>query len=199
MTNQIMSNQIIENYKADAIATFRNYKLMAEKSVAQISDDEFFHLTDAKSNSVAIMVKHIAGNLTSRFTDFLTTDGEKPSRNRDGEFDSENDSRESLMKFWEQGWQVLFDSIEPLTVEDFAKSVPIRGQPHTICEAINRQMTHYAYHIGQIAFLAKHFRAKDWKTLSVPRGQSGEFNAYLTENKDKAHYLDATQDFADKK
>lgn len=172
---------IIENYHADALSSFRNYKKMAERAAEQVSDEEFFTLIDAEANSIALIVKHIAGNLRSRWTDFLTTDGEKEFRKRDTEFELIDDTRESLMEFWETGWQALFDNIEPLTVEDFSRTVTIRGEPHTIVEAINRQLTHYAYHVGQIVLLAKHFRSADWKTLSVPKNRSAEFNQFLAD------------------
>jgi hypothetical protein len=195
-----MTNQIIENYLADAVQSFRNYKKLADKSIAQVSDEEFFRLIDAEANSIAIIVKHIAGNLRSRWSDFLTSDGEKPDRNREGEFVSDNDTRESLLEFWEKSWQILFDSIEPLTVEDFAKTVTIRGQKHTICEAINRQSMHYAYHIGQIAFLAKHFRSENWQTLSVAKNKSGEFNNFMAENAgDKRKQVELAQEFSERK
>lgn len=162
-----MIEQIIENYLKDANASFRNYKKIADKAMAQISDEEFFKTIDAESNSIAMIVKHIAGNQKSRWTDFLNSDGEKETRNRDTEFEMFDETRESLMEFWETGWQTLFSAIEPLTANDFSKFVSIRGEPHTITEAINRQLTHYAYHIGQITFLAKHFRSTDWKSLSL--------------------------------
>jgi len=173
---------IIENYKADTLQSFRNYKKLAERALEQVSDDDFFRQIDPESNSVAIIVKHIAGNLHSRWRDFLTTDGEKPDRCRDGEFIAfDNDSRESLMQFWETGWQTLFDAIEPISPTDFDKTVTIRGEPHTVVEAINRQLTHYPMHIGQIILLAKHFTSAEWKTLSVPRNRSGEFNRFLAD------------------
>ncbi|PYS90377.1 MAG: hypothetical protein DMF62_05170 [Acidobacteria bacterium] len=171
----------IENYKADALASFRNYKKMAERAIQQVSDDEFFRTIDAEANSIAVIVKHIAGNLHSRWTDFLTSDGEKPTRNRDTEFEMIADTRKSLEKFWEAGWRELFDNIEPLTADDFAKTITIRGEPHTVVEAINRQLTHYSYHIGQIVLLAKHFRSSEWKTLSIPRNKSAEFNKFVEE------------------
>ena len=198
-----MNEQIIENYLKDALASFRNYKKMAEKAMAQVSDEEFFTAIDAESNSIAVIVKHIAGNQISRWTDFLTADGEKPTRNRDTEFEMTIETRESLTELWETGWQTLFAAIEPLRTEDFSKFITIRGEPHTIVEAINRQLTHYAYHIGQITFLAKHFRSTDWKTLSVPRGYSAEFNKFLAEKKlrgeEKSHALGGAEEFADKK
>jgi Protein of unknown function (DUF1572) len=194
-----MTNQIIENYLADSIQSFRNYKNLADKSIAQVSDDEFFRLIDAEANSMAIIVKHIAGNLRSRWSDFLTSDGEKSDRNRDGEFIAEDDTRESLLEFWEKNWQILFDSIEPLTVEDFAKTITIRGQKHTICEAINRQSMHYAYHIGQIALLAKHFRSENWQTLSVAKNKSAAFNNFMAENSgDKRKQVELAQEFSEK-
>jgi len=172
---------IIENYHLDALQSFRNYKKLAERAIEQISDEEFDTTIDAEANSIALIVKHVAGNLRSRWMDFLTSDGEKDFRNRDAEFEMTGDTRESLMKFWEEGWKTLFENIEPLTVEDFSKTVTIRGEPHTIVEAINRQLTHYAYHIGQIVFLAKHLKSSEWKTLSVPRNKSGQFNQFLAD------------------
>jgi hypothetical protein len=172
---------IVENYRADAIQSFRNYKKLAERALEQISADDFFQQIDPESNSIAVIVKHIAGNLHSRWRDFLTSDGEKPDRHRDTEFELIDDTRESLMQFWETGWQTLFDAIEPLTADDFARTVTIRGEPHTVIEAINRQLTHYSMHIGQIVFLAKHFKGAEWKTLSVPRNRSDQFNQFLAD------------------
>ncbi len=193
--------EIIENYQADAIDSFRNYKKMAERAMEQIGDEEFFALIDPEANSIAVIVKHIAGNLHSRWRDFLTSDGEKPDRHRDTEFELIGDSRESLMKFWETGWQTLFDNVEPLTPEDFSRTVPIRGEPHTIAEALNRQMTHYAYHVGQIVLLAKHFKSADWKTLSVPKNRSAEFNQFLAEKQaaggTKTNRLEAPLEFSE--
>ena len=174
-----MTQQIIESYRNDAIQSFRNYKKMAERSIEQVSDEQFFALIDTEANSIAVVVKHIAGNLHSRWSDFLTSDGEKSDRNRDTEFELIADTRERLMQFWESGWQTLFDNVEPLTIEDFSRTITIRGEPHSIVEAINRQLTHYAYHVGQIVLLAKHFRSADWKTLSVPKNRSAEFNQFL--------------------
>jgi uncharacterized damage-inducible protein DinB len=173
--------QIIEDYRKDALTSFRGYKKLAERAIEQVSDEEFFATIDEEANSIAVIVKHIAGNLRSRWTDFLTTDGEKQDRNRDTEFELIGDTRDSLMKFWDYGWQTLFDTIESLTPDDFSKTITIRGEPHTPLEAINRQLTHYAYHIGQIVLLAKHFRSAEWKTLSVPKNRSAEFNRYLAE------------------
>ena len=192
-----MSDQIIQNYLDDAVKSFRTYKKMAEKAMEQVDDSEFFSAIDAEANSIGLIVKHIAGNLVSRWTDFLTSDGEKPDRNRDTEFEMIGDTRESLVEFWERGWQTLFDSIEPLTPADFAKTVTIRGEAHTIAEALNRQMTHYAYHIGQIVLLAKHFRSSEWQTLSVPKNRSAEFNQLLADRQkaglEKTDRIDAPE------
>ena len=194
-----MNEQIIENYKTDTIEAFRNYKKLAERAIDQVNADEFFAAIDAEANSIAVIVKHLGGNLRSRWTDFLTSDGEKADRFRDSEFVAETDTRESLDALWETGWSALFSSLESLRVEDFGKTVKIRGEDFSVMKAINRSLAHTAYHVGQITLLAKHFRASDWKTLSVPRGKSGEFNAFLAENKDQAHYLEATQNFIEKK
>ena len=197
-----MSEQIIKNYHSDAVSSFRNYKKMAERAMEQVGDEEFFALINAEANSIAVIVKHIAGNLHSRWSDFLTSDGEKDFRNRDTEFELIGDSRESLMQLWESGWQTLFDAIEPLTAEDFSTTVAIRGEPHTVIEAINRQLTHYAYHVGQIVLLAKHFKSADWKTLSVPKNKSAEFNQFLADKQaageTKTDRIEAPLEFAEK-
>lgn len=177
-------SDFIKNYWSDALQSFRNYKKLAERAIEQISDEEFTAAIDTETNSIAVIVKHIAGNLYSRWKDFLTTDGEKATRNRDTEFELIEDTRESLMEFWEAGWQTLFDNIEPLTEEDFAKTITIRGEPHSVVEAINRQLTHYSYHVGQIVLLAKHFKSYEWETLSVPKNRSADFNAFLKEKQD---------------
>lgn len=176
-----MNSDFLTNYHDDVLQSFRSYKRMAERAIEQVSDDEFFKQIDAESNSIAIIVKHIAGNAWSRWRDFLASDGEKADRQRDTEFELMDDTRESLMQFWEQGWATLFDNVEPLTEEDFSKTISIRGEPHTVVEAMNRQLTHYAYHVGQIVFLAKHLRSTGWKTLSVPRNRSADLNQFLAE------------------
>ncbi|MBX3245392.1 MAG: DUF1572 family protein [Acidobacteria bacterium] len=174
-------NNIANNFLADAIRSFHSYKKLAERALEQISDEEFFVQIDSESNSLALIVKHIAGNLRSRWTDFLTTDGEKPDRHRDTEFELIGDTRHSLMQFWEHGWETLFSTLDTLSAQTLEQKVTIRGEPHTVVEAINRQLTHYSYHVGQIVFLAKHLKASDWRTLSVPRNRSAEFNVYLNE------------------
>lgn len=178
-------NQFVRNYHKDALASFRNYQKLAERAMEQVSDEEFFAALDNGSNSIAVIAKHIGGNLISRWTDFLTSDGEKPTRNRDAEFEMIDDSRDSVMQLWESGWRVLFANVESLTEEDFSKTITIRGEPHTVVEAINRQLTHYAYHVGQIVFLAKHLRSADWKTLSVPRNRSADFNSLLAQKQEQ--------------
>ncbi len=193
--------EVIETYHADVIRTFGNYKRLAERAIEQLTDEEFFRRIDPEANSIAVLVKHIAGNLHSRWRDFLTTDGEKPDRHRDTEFELIDETREGLMQFWETGWQTLFDNIGPLTVEDFARTVTIRGEPHAVPEAINRQLAHYASHIGQIVLLAKHYRSTEWKTLSVPRNRSAEFNEFLADKQvrgdTKTDRFDAVAEFAE--
>src|SRR5689334_22842084 len=142
------SEAIVQNYLEDALKAFRAYKKLAEKAIAQLQDEEFFVTLDEESNSVAVIMKHMAGNMLSRWTDFLTSDGEKPDRNRDMEFVIEAQTKkEDVIAYWERGWKCVLDAIEPLTVDDFEKTVLIRGEKHTIVQAINRQLMHYAYHI----------------------------------------------------
>ncbi len=168
-------------YLEDAVRQFHGQKKLAEKALAQVSDDEFFHRLDPGSNSIALIVKHLAGNMRSRWSDFLTSDGEKPDRHRDSEFEvAESDTRSELMGRWEQGWGCVFGAVEALKPEDLGKTVAIRGEPHSVLKAVNRQLTHYAHHIGQIVFLAKHLAGPRWKTLSIPRGQSEEWRKNAT-------------------
>jgi hypothetical protein len=167
---------IAAHYLQEALHQFRGHKRMGEGAMAQLKDDEFFVTLDLESNSVAILVKHLAGNMRSRFTDFLTTDGEKPDRFRDQEFElTSATTRAGVMKWWEEGWARVFTAIEGLKPEDVGRTVTIRGQPHTVLQAVNRQIAHYAQHIGQIVFLAKHLRSDQWKTLSIPRGKSEDY------------------------
>ncbi|GIV32013.1 MAG: hypothetical protein KatS3mg030_315 [Saprospiraceae bacterium] len=158
---------------------FRNYKSLSERAMAQLDNSQMHWRRDEHSNNVATIAKHMAGNLISRFTNFMTEDGEKPWRNRESEFDDDFSSREQLMDYWEKGWQCLFDAIEPLTDEDLDRTVKIRNEPHTVLEALNRQLTHYAYHAGQIVLLAKMQKGAEFESLSIPRGQSEEFNARM--------------------
>ena len=177
-----MLDTFAAQYLEDAVRQFRQLKSLSDRAIAQVDDEQFFKTIDPESNSIAVIVKHLAGNLRSRWTDFLTADGEKTDRNRDGEFViEEGDTRESLMERWEAGWQALFTAVEPLTVEDLARTVYIRQEPHSIVKAINRQFTHYGYHVGQLVFLAKHLKGGDWQTLSIPRGESQTFNDRMQE------------------
>ena len=162
-----------EHYLEETIRQLRKLKDLADKAMAQIRDEDFFATLDAESNSIAVIVKHMAGNMRSRWTDFLTSDGEKPDRKRDLEFEVEvRDSKESLLKRWEIGWRCVFDALTPLKPEDLGQTVVIRGEPHSVIQAINRQLTHYAYHVGQVVFLAKHAAGPRWQSLSVPRRKS---------------------------
>jgi hypothetical protein len=159
-----------EAYLADVVDQFRKMKKLAEDALAQVSDEHLTTTLDPESNSVAIIMKHMAGNLRSRFTDFLTTDGEKPDRNRDGEFEIQGrPARAAIMADWESGWRVLFSTLDALTPADLQRDVYIRGQRHSVIQALDRQMTHHSYHVGQVVFLAKHLKSSEWKTLSIPR------------------------------
>jgi len=170
-----MALQFTTSYLQDSLTLFRYNKSLCEKAMAQVSNEQLLAVLDEEMNSIAIVVKHMAGNMRSRWTDFLTSDGEKPDRDRDAEFTNPPRTREALLALWEQGWQCLFEALEPLSEEDLQRSVTIRGEAHSVMQAINRQLAHYAYHCGQIVLLAKHFKAHQWRSLSVPRGRSGEF------------------------
>jgi hypothetical protein len=171
-----MTTDIAAHYLEEIRRQFRGHKRMGENAMAQLRDEDFFVTLDQESNSVAILVKHLSGNMRSRFTDFLTSDGEKPDRFRDREFEiPPATTRADIMKWWEDGWAIVFAAIDPLQPEDVMRTVTIRGEPHTVMQAINRQIAHYAQHTGQIVFLAKHLRSSDWKTLSIPRGKSEEY------------------------
>lgn len=161
---------------ADSLTLFRYYKKLGEGAMAQLEDHEFTTTHDADSNSVATIVKHMAGNMRSRWTNFLTEDGEKPDRNRDQEFESPPATRAETIAMWESGWKCVFDALEPLRDADLGRTVRIRGEAHSVLQAINRQLGHYAYHVGQIVLLAHQFRGPAWTSLSVPRGKSQAFN-----------------------
>ncbi len=164
------------SYLEDSLAVLRYYKKLAERAMEQVADEQLFTVLDDEANSIAIIVKHITGNMRSRWTDFLTTDGEKPDRNRDSEFVDPPATREALMAEWEDGWARLFAALEPLTEADLARTVTIRGEAHSVMQAINRQLAHYPHHVGQIVLLAKHFACDHWQSLSVPRNKSADFN-----------------------
>ncbi|MBS1810568.1 MAG: DUF1572 family protein [Acidobacteria bacterium] len=171
-------NDPLAIYLQDARRQFRALKKQADLALAQVTDADWFVALDTESNSLALIVKHIAGNLRSRWTDFLTSDGEKPDRNRDSEFLIEEDeTKEILRAKWESGWSILFEVMDSLTTDDLSRSILIRNEPLVVIDAINRQLTHYAGHVGQIVFLAKHLASDHWQSLSIPRGQSAAFNA----------------------
>jgi hypothetical protein len=166
-----------KRYLEDALLQLRKHKALAEQAASQVSDAQFAQTLDPEANSIALVMKHVAGNMRSRWRDFLTSDGEKPDRDRDSEFVLEGgETRARVMAQWEEGWRLAFAAIEPLTPADLERTVTIRGEPHTVLEAINRQLTHYAYHVGQIVFIAKHLAGERWKTLSVPRGRSRDYD-----------------------
>lgn len=172
MTETDFAAQLGTHYLDEARRQFRGYKRLAEGALAQLTDEQLFQTPDAESNSIAVMMRHINGNQRSRFTDFLTTDGEKPNRNRDQEFESPAESRDELMAAWERSWDVVFNALGSLAPADLMKIVTIRGEPLSVLRAINRQIAHYAYHAGQIVFLAKHWKGTEWRSLSIPKGKS---------------------------
>lgn len=173
-----MEDEVRTEYLRDCAATFRKYRALADESLARVTDPQFFAALDAESNSLAVLVKHLAGNLLSRWTDLLTSDGEKPDRDRDSEFEiTPSDTRPHLMRRWDAAWTCALRSLEALTPADLDCSVLIRGEPHSLVQALDRQLTHAAYHVGQIVFLAKHLQAGSWQSLSIPRGRSRQFNA----------------------
>jgi hypothetical protein len=184
-----MPHQLNTSYLQDSIGLFHYYKKLAERAMAQCPDEALFITLDPESNSIAIIVKHLAGNMRSRWLDFLTTDGEKPDRNRDTEFETPPTTRAQLTEMWERGWKYVFDALEPLTEADLTRTVTIRTEPHSVMQAINRQIAHYAHHIGQILFLAKHLtftKTGKWESLSVPRGKSADMNAKVAAGKASA-------------
>jgi uncharacterized damage-inducible protein DinB len=171
-----MAHQFTTSHLKDSIDLFRYYKKLGERAMAQCPDQGLFAMLDAESNSIAIVVKHMAGNMRSRWTDFLTSDGEKPNRNRDSEFEDPPTTRAELMELWERGWKFLFDALEPLSDEDLTGTITIRTEPHSVTQAINRQIAHYSYHVGQIVYLARHFTGDKWQSLTIPKKKSAEFN-----------------------
>jgi hypothetical protein len=171
-----MALECTASYLKDSLGVFRHYKGLAERAMAQLTDGQLVAVLDEESNSIAVIVKHMAGNMRSRFTDFLTSDGEKPDRQRDLEFSDPPKTREALLALWEAGWACVFGALDPLGEKDLARTVTIRSEAHSVMQAINRQVAHYAYHCGQIVFLAKHLNSVAWRPLTVGRGQSEEFN-----------------------
>lgn len=179
-----VSTDVARAYLEDAFRAFRGYRRLAEDALEQVRDDELFRQIDPESNSIAIVMQHIAGNMRSRWTDFLTSDGEKPGRHRDREFEASKASRAELMQEWNDAWALTLATIQSLKPEDVLCEITIRGERHTVLWAIQRQVTHYAYHVGQIVFLAKHLRGAEWKSLSIPKGKSEQWNqkAYREHN-----------------
>jgi hypothetical protein len=171
-----MAHELTTSYLRDSLGVFHYYKKLTERGMEQVTDEQLFAVLDGEMNSIAVIVKHLAGNMRSRWADFLITDGEKPNRQRDTEFENPPATRSALMNLWEEGWNYVFTALEPLSDADLERTVAIRGEPHSVTQAINRQIAHYAYHCGQIVFLAKHLQATKWKSLTVPRGKSEEFN-----------------------
>jgi hypothetical protein len=184
MGPEIKQPSVAQDFLQDSLMLFRQYKKLADGALAQLPNPErdFFYKPDKESNSIAIIMKHMAGNMRSRWRDFLTSDGEKPDRHRDTEFELERaEDRAAILNLWEEGWACMFAALEPLTAPDMSRIVLIRNQPHTVVQAINRQLTHYSYHIGQIVFLAKHIGQENFRSLTVPRGKSEEVNAKMAE------------------
>jgi len=171
-----MPLEFTTSYVKDSTDILRYYKKLGERAIAQMPDEALTAAPDADSNSIAIIVKHLTGNMQSRWTDFLTADGEKPGRNRDAEFESPPQTRAEITALWEASWKIVFDALAPLTDDDLGRTIRIRGERHSVMQAINRQIAHYAYHIGQIVYIAKHYSAGRWTSLSIPRGKSTDFN-----------------------
>jgi hypothetical protein len=171
-----MALHFTTSYLEDSLALFRQSKKLAERAMEQVTEEQLFTPLDPETNSIAVIVKHLSGNMSSRWTDFLTTDGEKPDRDRDEEFVDPPPTRQALLETWDDGWGHLFQALELLLDADLVRTVTIRGEPHSVMQAINRQMAHYGLHVGQIVLLARHFAGPRWKSLSVPRNQSMEFN-----------------------
>ncbi len=163
-------------YLAEVVRAFKNYKQLGDRALAATPDDQLNTALDPNSNSIAVTVKHVGGNLRSRFRDFLTSDGEKPDRNRDGEFDvPEPASRETILRWWEDGWATALGSVGALTPDDLTRTVTIRGEALAVVEALNRSVTHTAYHVGQIVYLARHFAGPAWTSLTIPKGESAKY------------------------
>ncbi len=178
------------NYLESVIKQFEYYKLLGDKTFAQLSDEQLFWQFNEESNSIAIIVKHLWGNMLSRWTDFLTSDGEKDWRNRDAEFENDLKTRAEILEKWEEGWTCLFEAINSLQEEDLDKIIYIRNQGHTVMEAINRQLAHYPYHVGQIVFIGK-MLSENWNSLSIPKGNSKEYNSNkFSKPKEKGHFTD---------
>jgi hypothetical protein len=181
----------MDSYLGSIKKQFLYYKMLGEKAMEQLQEEQLFWQYNEESNSIAILVNHVAGNMLSRFTDFLTTDGEKPWRNRDAEFTNPFQNKAELMEHWNKGWDCLMNALNQLTEADLEKIIYIRNDGHTVTEAINRQLAHYPYHIGQMVFIAKMLKNEDWKTLSIARNKSADYNSRkFSQDKDRRHYTD---------
>lgn len=178
-----MPHEFSTSYLKDSISLLRHYQQLAERAMAQAPDEAFAATLSTESNSIATIVKHLAGNMRSRWIDFLTSDGEKQDRNRDAEFESPPQTRAEVMQMWEQGWAVVFDALTHLTDDDLMQTVYIRTEPHSVMQAINRQVAHYSYHVGQIVYLAKHLSGSQWTSLTIPRGKSAEFTSKVAKER----------------
>jgi Protein of unknown function (DUF1572) len=178
-----MALEFTTSYLKDSIDLFRYYKRLGDRAIEQAPDEALTATLDVESNSIATIVKHVSGNMRSRWTDFLISDGEKPSRNRDTEFEAPPKTRVELTALWETGWKCVFGALAPLTEADLGRTVQIRGEAHSVMQAVNRNLAHTAYHVGQIVYLAKHFSGSKWNTLTVPRHKSAEFNAKVASGK----------------
>jgi uncharacterized protein DUF1572 len=175
--NRRMPLEFTTSYLKDSVDLLRYYKKLGERAIAQVPDEALAAALDAESNSIAIIVKHLVGNMQSRWTDFLTSDGEKPNRNRDVEFEAPPQTRAEILALWEASWKIVFDALAPLTDADLSRTVLIRGERHSVMQAIHRQVAHYAYHVGQIVYIAKHYASGHWASLTIPRGKSADYNA----------------------
>lgn len=169
--NMTVANEFLTQIRS----IFHSQKTMLDKTISQLSDTELFYQPDSESNSIAVTIKHLGGNMVSRWTNFLTTDGEKPDRNRDSEFITDSDTAESLKALLERGYGIFFSTLDSLTEEDLLKTITIRNEPHSVIQALQRQVSHYGYHVGQVVYLAKHIKGTDWKTLSIPKGKSSDY------------------------
>ena len=172
-----MALELTTSCLKDSISLFRYTKRLGDGALAQASEEAIFTALDPEANSIAIIVKHLEGNMRSRWRDFLTTDGEKPERNRDTEFEDPPKTRAEILALWDSGWELVFHELDRVTEADLTRTIYIRGEGHSVMQAIHRQLGHYSYHVGQIVLLAKHFAGSSWKTLSIPRGKSASFNA----------------------
>jgi Protein of unknown function (DUF1572) len=178
-----MALELTTSCLKDSVSLFRFYKRLGDGALAQAPDEGLFAVLDPESNSIAVIVKHLEGNMRSRWKDFLTTDGEKPDRDRDAEFEAPPKTRAEVLALWESGWELVFRELDRVTDPDLAKTIYIRGEGHSVMQAIHRQLAHYAYHVGQMVFLAKHFAGQDWKALTIPRGKSHDFNTRVASGK----------------